>query len=525
MGINSFLTQNENSLKFLTELGLSKPDIFAEIKEFIIPKYRHPNPDVSLDEYFEDFEKLLIAFKKEDSEKKKGMIEDLRKLYIIYSINSVTAENQFCKPVEVYLKSDDLVEYFQGYDHVFFVCDDIYKRLSNFSFLNDFLINIGCENKPRRISINPHLTSAEKEELRKNSFYNGFTREIYTHDYDYEGLDNFLKNITKEKSFLLWKFLLQNLASYDKWSKIDFFKGEYSWFYYKENIQKYDAKFLKTLKNAAWLVDKNGSFVLPSQISLSTLHSSYIKDDDNIDCLIKALNFQIDEIKQIEEKTGGKFVPKHEYEEFIRWKKEYLKEKSDKSLEDDSWNPELEPEKVEPAVEEIEPETLDTPDFRGQRPSQGNTVKNDDQSKTNDQDIVEIGRSKKELKDIGQWGERFVYNYLKKRFEKEINTQIIWLNENGDIGKGYDFLIVAHGEKIEYIEVKSKTDSEPQLFEITGTQWEFARKLYNENEGDKYKIYVVSNAGTKSAKIKIIKNPTKLWKDGKIYAHPVHLKL
>lgn len=65
----------------------------------------------------------------------------------------------------------------------------------------------------------------------------------------------------------------------------------------------------------------------------------------------------------------------------------------------------------------------------------------------------------------------------------------------------------------------------PQLFEITGTQWEFARKLYNENEGDKYKIYVVSNAGNENAKIKSIKNPTKLWKEGKLYAHPVHFKL
>ena len=63
------------------------------------------------------------------------------------------------------------------------------------------------------------------------------------------------------------------------------------------------------------------------------------------------------------------------------------------------------------------------------------------------------------------------------------------------------------------------------LLEITGTQWEFARKLFNENEGDKYKIYVVSNAGTENAKIGIITNPTKLWKDGKLYAHPVHFKL
>ena len=114
---------------------------------------------------------------------------------------------------------------------------------------------------------------------------------------------------------------------------------------------------------------------------------------------------------------------------------------------------------------------------------------------------------------------------MKKQFQNEDDTEIIWLNEKEEAGKGYDFSIVSHGKDIEYIEVKTKIDSEPQLFEITGTQWEFARKLYNENEGDKYKIYVVSNAGTKNAKIKIIKNPAKLWKDGKLYAHPIHFRL
>ncbi|MDD3538923.1 MAG: hypothetical protein PHQ06_02020 [Atribacterota bacterium] len=33
------LTKNEESLEFLKELGLTKPDLFAEIKEFILPKY------------------------------------------------------------------------------------------------------------------------------------------------------------------------------------------------------------------------------------------------------------------------------------------------------------------------------------------------------------------------------------------------------------------------------------------------------------------------------------------------------
>jgi len=279
------------------------------------------------------------------------------------------------------------------------------------------------------------------------------------------------------------------------------------------------------LKNTEWLVDKDDNFVLPTQISLSELSDSFSKDDENVDVLISVLGFQIDEIKQIEEKTGGKFVPKDEYEEFLKWKKEQSEKEAKEETEEDSWISEVAPESVEPIVEELAPEVIETPDFGGQRPIEYDDGNDVDESDTDEQDEVEKEKSIKQLKDIGNWGERFVYNYLKKQFENEGDIEIIWLNENRDAGKGYDFSIVSDGKEIEYIEVKSKTDSNPHLFEITGTQWEFARKLFNENEGDKYKIYVVSNAGTENAKIGIITNPTKLWKDGKLYAHPVHFKL
>jgi hypothetical protein len=281
------------------------------------------------------------------------------------------------------------------------------------------------------------------------------------------------------------------------------------------------------LKQTRWLIDINNDFVLPEEISLSELSDSYIKNDENVEILVDILGFQIDEIKIIEKKTGKKVIllDPDKDKDILKAIEEKEKKGRYEEIKNDSWTPKVEPEDVETFAEEIEPELLDIPDLRGQRPSENNIKKSDAESKIDNQCKNVKGKLKKELKDIGKWGEKFVYNYLKKQFQNEDDTEIIWLNEKEEAGKGYDFSIVSHGKDIEYIEVKTKIDSEPQLFEITGTQWEFARKLYNENEGDKYKIYVVSNAGTKNAKIKIIKNPAKLWKDGKLYAHPIHFRL
>ena len=104
--------------------------------------------------------------------------------------------------------------------------------------------------------------------------------------------------------------------------------------------------------------------------------------------------------------------------------------------------------------------------------------------------------------------------------------EIVWLNKHRNQGKGYDFVIKKNEEEIQYIEVKTKTCESEELVEVTGTQWEFARDLYEKNEGDKYFFFIVINAGKKdNAWIKRIQNPIKLWKEGRLYAHPVNFKL
>lgn len=523
------LTKNESSLKFLTELGLTKPDIFAEIREFVIPKYQNSEIDISMDEYFGDFEKLLNAYKEDSSDKKSELICYLKRLCIVYSSDSFSGKKQFNKPNEVYLKTPELSEYFKGYDSVFFVSDELYQNFtSDDNALTKFLQTIGCEDKPRRIRVEPELTGDEKHNLRKNNYYNGLTHEIHTIDYDYEGLSHFLEDLTLNKSSSLWDFLLKNMNDYDKWNKSSFFKGEYKWKYFRENTANFDSVFSKTLVNSNWLFDMNNNPKVPSEITISDLPNEYNKDDENVEILIKALNFQLDEIKILEKKTGGKFISQEEYEEYLEFKADQKKkeeiQESEKE-EEERWTPEVEPESAKTAVEELEPEIIETRDYRGQIVTENRTEETTKEPGTGEQDEHRDERLVKQIKDIGKWGERKVFEHLKDKFENNDNIEIRWLNEDGDGGKGYDFVIISDGCEIEYIEVKSKIDEEPHLFEITGTQWEFARKLFNDGEGDKYRIYIVSSVGLENAKIKRIKNPTKLWKEGKLYAHPVHLKL
>ena len=170
------------------------------------------------------------------------------------------------------------------------------------------------------------------------------------------------------------------------------------------------------------------------------------------------------------------------------------------------------------------------------------------EEETKDSDVSKEKESeKKELplidkKAIGKWGEEYVFNAIRERFEGNGKTEatelgfrvenssgesveVFWLNKKSEKGVGYDFVIKMNNEEKEYIEVKSKLAEEPELVEITETQFEFARKLNDEGKGERYWIYTVVNAGKSEAKIKRFNNPIKLWKDGKLRAHPVHFWL
>ncbi len=531
--VKSSIAQNETASEFLNNLGICKPDIFAEIKEFILPKYSDEEIDLDDDEYFDDMGKILEALsKKKSTEKREELIGILEDLPIIDSVNPVTGKTFFNQPSLVYLNTDDLRNYFEGYDSAFFINKNLYKKFGQKKF-EDFVRAIGCNETPKRLEIESDLTWQEKNKLRNNGRY---SYERCTRDYTIEGLKEIISGVSIEKSVLIFKMLLKSLSNYNGWNKSNFFKGEYGWFYYSECAENFDSQFKKLLCSKPWLFDVDSYQVSPSDISISELHASYVIENENIEALEKALGFQLDKIKQIEKETGGKFIPQDEVGDYERWKAEQGIDDRD----DEEWEPDVLPDDVEPSISEGEPEMVERDDLSNQTSNSGRNT-NDDENSNGDEDGDDNDGIPKNK--IGEWGEKFVYlHFLKKKYSNlsdyedtelgflgiDSSNNIIevkWLNRNKGVGKGYDFVIIENGEEVEYIEVKTTIKSDRTLHKITGTQWEFARRLFNSDEGEKYKIYAVKNANSHDAKIKIVSNPIKLWKEGNLYAHPINFRV
>lgn len=524
---------SEKSLKFLKDLGLRYPDIFAEIKEFIIPKYQGDKINIDENKYLEDVEKLLLAFDESSDKKQKEVLSQLSEIPFVRATNYITNEDIFAKPTEVYLDNEELRQYFEV-GKAYFVSDSIYQKFE-VNKLNAFLKAVGVEDKPRRKTEESHYGN----------------RGEYTKDFEYDGLSDNLRLISKNRSLLVWRMLLKSIESFNTQQAEKFFKREECKKYYTLYTVYSDAKFLKTLQESAWLYDKNGEIKKPSEITFSEISDEYEKTNSNVKIIKEKLQFKPDAFDQLPEDSKSKLeiVKDYSTEELKEALDLYKRKAEEKETEQKeySWIPECQPEDIEKIEFEIvTPKPHELPNLEGQVEHLKNDSTSDDEKSAEEKDETKEDSTKittKQKKEIGNWGERFVLQDLKNQYkklgvvedteygfcledEKNNTIEVFWLNIKSDSGKGYDFVIRKDGIESEYIEVKSKLKEEEELIEITGTQWEFARKLFNQGEGDKYWICVVPNAGKTTAKfIKKLQNPIKHWKDGKLYAHPIHFKL
>ena len=504
------IAKNSISKEFLKYLGLTTPDIYAEINRYILPRLKFGK---LYDEYFKDSIKIFHAFES-NSNKKNKLLDDLKKINCIAGKSVDSEEVILLKYDQVYYKTDMLVKYFNENPNKFFTDEKLFKLTDKeIPLYKNFLSELGVSNTPNRIRIDANLSWDEKSKLRDGG---QCSIENYCYDYELDGLNSFLdQEINQDRSYILWELLIERL----KICKNDietFLQGKYS---FKKRVNNYsnifEAKFIKQLKEVKWLY--NGlAFVVPNNISLSDLPAIFSSNRKYSEKLAGILGFRPDVIQEYLKDTDQMIITRKEWEKYQK-NIVSLKQK-DEIQESEAFEPEYKPDDVEVVVMDYIDPDVNTPSI-STTSSRGEPIKS-----TNSNDNEKTPPlNQKQLNDIGDWGQEFVYIALINEYSEKEIYEICDLNENNMIGIGCDFIVKKENIYHKYIEVKSTTLDIGHPLSVSKAQWSISRKFYKNNEGDTYYIYCVFNAGTKNARIIKICNPYKLWLDGKLDAYPVEI--
>jgi len=504
--VKRHIASNKRAHEFLDKLGVHEPNTVTEIKECICPKYAGDTDDITESEYLQDFGHVFSLWS-QGIDRVKYDIEKL--LGEVKFIGSYHHDGRFALryPEDVYVRNDIIAMWFENNRD-----DDLYFLAESVADDDDFVRfakKLGVLSKP---CIEGESNYRDYEHSCHLKGLSGFNPK-----FSVEGMEFALRNINMARSIYIFNELALPHAfklsgTVHRCSRQDFEGG-----WCNEKLQKQSLAG-KLLINENWLYD-NGECLIDkplSQVPAEDLCGQYDRDHENFERLVESLGLMPDFIKKYEEKTGEKLVSMtpEQYERYEEW----MAQSQSGEQSSDDWE-KVTPEDVSPAL---------VPDNSGARPAGASAPKpitGTSGGATDASGAAERSDANRspasDLRKIGDWGERYVRPYIENQHP---DARVEWLNEEDNLGRGCDYQVRENGQTY-YYEVKSRVDERPTVFEVTNAQWSLAQELHANGNGDHYRILLVSNAGKESAKFQQFKDPVGLWKAGKIYAHPVSIRL
>ena len=266
------LAQDEETRKFLEELGIQELDIVAEVFEKVLPKYM-TDEEISDEIHKQDISKINRAYKTDSAEKKERLRKELMKTPFVL-VKLKNREREYRKPGEVYFETDDLSLYFDGNRSVAFV-DSMYSKsekelFRNLDVVDHLRVNRRKENSKGYVIIHDNHSQHERGIA-------GFDPGIKV-----DGLENALESPSVKKSIFIWnRIVIPNsncicgvVESSSRQTYVD-----------SEQKKSESENFGRLLIDNPWLPNSDGHFHKPNELTLDDLPECFDRNEKLADQL------------------------------------------------------------------------------------------------------------------------------------------------------------------------------------------------------------------------------------------------
>jgi hypothetical protein len=305
---------DEKAREFLRELGLTEPNLVAEVLQKIIPKYTGPKINVTTEEHRRDMEKIVAALQTDSQTERAQLLSRLRDVHFLIASNLTTDKKYYVKAGDLYIRSPELLLYFEGNKDIFFLDDPnaIPQEIEEM---------LGIAREVRVTRAEPDYYGHVKLVKQYSWHKRGINR--FDPGLSIEGLKHALSHQpTVEKSMFVWnKLLVPNshcLHGIVESCSRQTFEGAS-----KEEIF---SKVGQLAKQHSWLPTKNAAFAQPNQLSIDELPVAFQRDE----AVSRALGMKFSSLETLAREAGVQphiveYFSSHpdaatEFEEFQRWR-------------------------------------------------------------------------------------------------------------------------------------------------------------------------------------------------------------
>lgn len=292
--VNDKLLDNEDTVQFLKDIGVSKPSLKDQIYNIILPQYKDDDAEIDTSPHFSMFFKYYCDCARDEEDEFIDLIKDCD--FLEYMDGE---EKYRTSASELYVPSSELKQFLSGKESVKYVCYEQYKEIVGSEkerLLNSFLSDLGVSFVPRK-TCKPYSVSTNRKET----------------EYYLDGLIKLIEKIANEKNTNLSVFLWHQLCKIvcepqfgsDIFRKTVSVRANYR---RKFETTYEDSSTLIKLRTCSWILCQNGEFEAPSEIYQEDISEIYNQNVLGADKLLALLKLKTSELEDDSNLTDSQKV-------------------------------------------------------------------------------------------------------------------------------------------------------------------------------------------------------------------------
>jgi hypothetical protein len=253
--------------QFLEALGLTEPDVVAEVLDSVLPRYDGLDvAELDAAQHEADLERVARALDEAPAARRDELLERLRRTAFLAGENAATGERRLMTPPGLYQRTRDLEIYFDGNPDAWFAADTYGPWRAQ---LRGMGVREAVELRARKADLFGYVVVAD-EFARHERGVDGFDPGA-----DVDGLEFALAHPSHPRSEFVWNALLipgrQLLAGVvEKATRQEYQDGR------REHVMSVAGTAATA---SAWLPGPDGTFCRPGELQVDDLPPGFSRDE------------------------------------------------------------------------------------------------------------------------------------------------------------------------------------------------------------------------------------------------------
>lgn len=261
------IATDPEALEFLSDLGLTEPDAADEVMTTILPRYQGDGDKPDQDEHTSNLDRIAAALSSATDTKLDALREELTNTPFLLAYNLADNEPYWCEPGDCYEPSERLKIFMEGNEDVYFLTEESLCHI-------DLWRNVGVKNDIEILKRQPDRWHGYVTVTSQHGWH---VRGLHRFDPDLQivGLEHALENPTLERSVLVWN-LISSLDVPIRGEVERCTRQDYS----GSSIYTDNSTVADLLAEHHWLLDRDGNWRRPGEVTLDDLDPSYPRDEE-----------------------------------------------------------------------------------------------------------------------------------------------------------------------------------------------------------------------------------------------------